>query len=594
LTHGSQPSYYYERPRWQWYALALAIAAAYTLGAFGFWKYDVDHCREGYVLDALYHAVQLFILHAPHLPPPLNVSLEIGRWLALGFLGLAATTAAYRVFTAELSAIGLGWLKGHVVICGRGSIVLDMVRSQRARKPRRRVVVIAAADDAELIEGCHALPAFVLVGRPSLLLDRARLTKAKRLIAVYEEDGANVEIAVRACALSRASRPSTAPPLECHAQVSDVDLRESLRRHHLPVQDGRCRVHFFDFFDAAARDVLLTQLPLDHDGVSQADPRQVRLVIIGLGAMGRRVAIKAAQLGHFANRRPVRISVIDRAASERERELLFRYPTIRQTCELTFHAGEIDSTQGQRLIEGLCAASDTMTSIAVCLDNDAVALDVAMRLLPTVHDRNIPVAVRMSRPDGLTSLLAPNVAPPEASRSLRTFGWLSEACVARLLDEDARALMAKVVQVNFVKLATAHGRQAAFDEAVKKWEDLSNEDYKESNRQQVDHIAIKLRAVRREIVEASNPRPEASFTREEIELLAEMEHERWVAERLLAGWTCAPKPKNEARRTNPNLIPWAQLDDEIKHYDRDAVRAIPVLIKDVKGMKICRREAPIS
>ena len=122
------------------------------------------------------------------------------------------------------------------------------------------------------------------VGRPSQILDRARLFKAQRLIAVYEEDSTNVEIAVSACALSRASRPSTAPPLDCHAQVSDVDLRDSLRRHHLPVQDGRCRVHFFDFFDDAAREVLLEQLPLDHDGVGEADPRQVHLVIVGLGA----------------------------------------------------------------------------------------------------------------------------------------------------------------------------------------------------------------------------------------------------------------------------------------------------------------------
>lgn len=74
---------------------------------------------------------------------------------------------------------------------------------------------------------------------------------------------------------------------------------------------------------------------------------------------------------------------------------------------------------------------------------------------------------------------------------------------------------------------------------------------------------------------------------EEIELLAEMEHTRWVAERVLAGWTYAVKPKNETRRTNPNLIPWADLEGTIKKYDRDAVTAIPGLVSEVKGMKIC-------
>lgn len=589
MSHSSHPSYlHHERPRWQWWVLGVAIASAYSLGAIGFWQYDVDHGGDGHVLDALYHAAQLFILHAPALAPPLNVPLEIGRWLAVGLLGLAASTTAYRIFTAELGAISLGLLKGHVVICGRGSAVLDMVRNQRPRKPRRRVVVIAAAEDTDLIDGCHALHAIVLVGRPSSLLERARLLKAARLIAVYEEDSTNVEIAVSACALSRTSRPSTAPPLDCHAQVSDVDLRDSLRRHHLPVQDGRCRVHFFDFFDDAARDLLLMQLPIDHDGIGQADPRQVHLVIVGLGAMGRRVAIKAAQLGHFANRRPLRMSVIDREAGERERDLLFRYPGIRQTCELTFHECSMQSTQGHQLIEGWCAANDTMTSIAVCLDDDAVALDVAMRLLPHTHDKGIPVAVRMSSPDGLTSLLTQHVTGPGASRSLRAFGWLDEAGIARLLDEDAREEMAKVVQVNFVELAASQGRQADLDAAVKKWEDLVNEDYKESNRQQVDHIAIKLRAVGCEKVPSTDPRPEVSLTAEEIELLAEMEHVRWVAERVLAGWTYSTK-RNDPKRTNPNLRPWAELEDKIKKYDRDAVRAIPELVREVEGMKICRR-----
>lgn len=69
-----------------------------------------------------------------------------------------------------------------------------------------------------------------------------------------------------------------------------------------------------------------------------------------------------------------------------------------------------------------------------------------------------PVAVRMSRQDGLTSLLTQDVVPPEASQSLRTFGWFDEACIARLLDENAREQMAKVVQVNFVELAASQGR----------------------------------------------------------------------------------------------------------------------------------------
>lgn len=585
-THSSP--LHHERPRSYWYVFAILVPTAYALGAVGFWLYEAEHTGESHTLDALYHAAQLFILHAPALAPPLNWPLESGRWLALGLSVFATAIGAYRIFTGEVGAIRRGFLKEHTVICGRSDIVLDMVRSLRTRKPRRRVLVISTADDTELIEQCRAHRVIVIVGRPSLLLEQARLSRATRLVAVYEQDSVNVEIAARACALSRISRRGTAPPLHCHAQVSGVDLRDSLRRHHLPVQDGRCRVRFVDFFDDAARDVLLMPVPIDHDGVAEADPRQVHLVIVGFGAMGLRVAVRAAQLGHFANRRPLRISVIDREARDREQDLLFRYPAIRQTCELTFHQCSMQSTQGQQLIEGWCAQADTVMSIAVCLDDDALALDVSMRLLPVVSGRSIPVSVRMSRPDGLTSLLMHDVAPPMTTPRVRAFGWLDETSIGRLLEDDTREQMAKIVQVNFVELAKSQGRKAV-DEAVRKWDDLVNEDYKESNRQQVDHIAIKLRAVGLEVAEAGDPRLEASFRPDEIELLAEMEHARWMAERLLAGWAFAPEPKSDSKRTNPNLIPWAQLENRIKKYDRDAVAAIPELIRDVRKMKLCRR-----
>ena len=46
-----------------------------------------------------------------------------------------------------------------------------------------------------------------------------------------------------------------------------------------------------------------------------------------------------------------------------------------------------------------------------------------------------------------------------------------------------------------------------------------------------------------------------AFTPEEVERLAEMEHERWLAERRALGWT--PGPRDPQKKTNPNLVPWA-------------------------------------
>lgn len=60
-----------------------------------------------------------------------------------------------------------------------------------------------------------------------------------------------------------------------------------------------------------------------------------------------------------------------------------------------------------------------------------------------------------------------------------------------------------------------------------------------------------------------------------VEMLAEMEHDSWMKERIASGWTLGEK--DPANKKTPYLIPYEELTEEIKDYDRDAVRNIPEL-----------------
>jgi hypothetical protein len=77
------------------------------------------------------------------------------------------------------------------------------------------------------------------------------------------------------------------------------------------------------------------------------------------------------------------------------------------------------------------------------------------------------------------------------------------------------------------------------------------------------------------------------FTPGQVEILSELEHRRWLAERRVANWTFAPV-KDEIRRENPNLLAWEKITDDIKDYDRNTVRLIPDLLSGT-GRKIIRR-----
>ncbi len=60
---------------------------------------------------------------------------------------------------------------------------------------------------------------------------------------------------------------------------------------------------------------------------------------------------------------------------------------------------------------------------------------------------------------------------------------------------------------------------------------------------------------------------------EEVEALARVEHDRWVAERLADGWTFAPVKDADAK-TSPYLVPYDELTEEIKDYDREPMRGL--------------------
>jgi len=65
-----------------------------------------------------------------------------------------------------------------------------------------------------------------------------------------------------------------------------------------------------------------------------------------------------------------------------------------------------------------------------------------------------------------------------------------------------------------------------------------------------------------------------------FDLLARLEHSRWNAERLLAGWRYGPV-KSIENKINPNIRTWEELDEGTRKYDFVAVQNIPSLLASV-------------
>ena len=55
-----------------------------------------------------------------------------------------------------------------------------------------------------------------------------------------------------------------------------------------------------------------------------------------------------------------------------------------------------------------------------------------------------------------------------------------------------------------------------------------------------------------------------------VERLAESNHDHWARQRIEAGWVYGPQ-RDDARKTHPDLVPYEEIPESEKEYDRTSV-----------------------
>lgn len=103
------------------------------------------------------------------------------------------------------------------------------------------------------------------------------------------------------------------------------------------------------------------------------------------------------------------------------------------------------------------------------------------------------------------------------------------------------------------------------------------ETYKVANRATVRNIPRKLAAAGCAMAPARGGAEPIALTEEQIERMAELEHELWMEDRLAAGYVLGKETAAEPKRS-PYLVAWKDLPESIREIDRDLVRAIPGIL----------------
>jgi len=579
------------RVRWPFVALSALIA--FALGYLGFWAHLADaHLTEAALKermeplnhgDYLYYTLQLFMLEFSGGHRTVNLPISIARVLAPATAAWAAIQAVVLLFDEELGRLWLRLGRGHVVICGLGKHGLHLMRE--FHDAGLRVVVVDAAEDNEFASSCEKRGVIVINGdarNPSVMAEAA-VVRASRVLAVCGDDDTNLGVAVAVSSALQATRRKA--PLPVHLAILEPRFYHLLKQHEVVNElDHGIRLHVFNMYENAAR-LLLRDHPLDADLPGPEDGRTPHLVLIGFGKMGQAIAVQAAKVGHLANGQAIAVTAIDTDVVDRKEAFLGQYPRFGSVCDIEYIAASHTEATAHVRMRELAGDPDRIVRFVVCLDSDSTTLLAGLDLLDKIPGIPRPVMLRMSSAEGLASLLQRKGAASE--HAFVPFGMASQSCNRDVLLNRILDLQARAIHEDYLAQRIADGGGAPDDPSRVSWLELP-ERLKDSNRQQADHIAVKLRAVGAEVVAGSGAGGAAfTFSEEEVEVLSQMEHSRWNAERGIAGWRYGPV-KNAELKTTPYLVDWEDLEENIREYDREAVRRIPALVRSA-GRAIRRK-----
>ncbi|MFN9049331.1 MAG: NAD-binding protein [Planctomyces sp.] len=637
-------------------------AGAVSLAVWGLQR----RCPDVGLLQRMYEAIQLLLFNMEADVVTANWQLKTAAVLSILLTLTVAGGGILLWFHESWQTLALRGTRGHVVVCGLGSVGSQVLRDLLERRDGRQLVAIDSDADSQMYSWATEMGVLTLKGDVSRadILRKARVSAASEIFIVTGRDVVNVEclVHVRASCLSASQASSRGRTVRCYVHLRDQKLMEVLSSHNSQLEHHG-KEHFFDVvaFSAAS---LSAQRTLEQiTRIWSLQPRAnlhaketvVHFVLFGFGEFAQQLAVQLAGLAHFPNCRRLRMTIVaadaGQAAAFTKRFPRFG-PAVGEIRDWKFLPTADDwSSQDLRSADGVPADGETDRGIhyvcnvqylpagvqpdesilqeligALKLQNQLAAVFVChegskedpsqgnrdnfllAERLKTAFDRddmNCPVLcyvsreedqelgqllLELNRDEGTGSRLIPfghghgTVGYREITGSwieylgrLTHLLWLGESQDLSKYEQGLIRSLVELIQdqgrESRVLSAGELGVMARLDVLSGRiWQSLSEWERQSSCAAAV-HAVVKTAAMGYVLTgrgEVGRLRPlghPVKFEQGQDETLLKMEHYRWVAERLLTGWTFVDSPDRSNKR-RWQITPWEQLQRPPEGYGK--------------------------
>jgi hypothetical protein len=387
----------------------------------------------------------------------------------------------------------------------------------------------------------------------------------------------------------------------------DKEVKKRLDISHFNSNDSWTSVMFSSDFKGF--DQIKDQIKISF----KKEQNTLHFIIVGFNRMGQSVMNQAIRTLHFGGNRKVKITAIDIHAKKQLDYYLSTKPGLQVNYYETPNAEEGEKNGSQenkipnisieliqaniesqeirnKIKEWATTGKSTLIGIAVCFADPTMSLYDGLAISKFLNDQT-PVFIRQNDLHGI----AHSVSKSSKYGSVTFFGMLDE-CGYFFKNREERA---KEIHNEYQEYCNLLNEEPVDRPNNKKWDEL-DEGTKWSNRfkaesQEVKELIMEKYGIKdtaellyfaKDFVENFNglkneghedirqlleklmkQKNEDLFNR--IEYFAEIEHNRWIGEKIISGWDYADIAKQDKiKKLHPDIKPYAQLKEITKMYDR--------------------------
>jgi hypothetical protein len=606
--------------RHEWTIVGGLAILAFLMGCIGYFQVMVftDSGGEHTWWDPVYASLQLFIFEGPDATGQWPLHLQIARALAPMVLLYTAAVAIFKQLDTEIALYKLHFYRRRfVVVCGIGEVGYRIARDYCLNSDKIVVTIDREADNPLAAELAH-YGAINLVGNAldPLTLLKSRVMYAKEVFLCTSDDQANIsaaktierlcrrigkhELARLAVIASRGEAEIAGEPasvgLRAFLCVDEPDLYEMFSNHtFFSSNSTRFSVRLFNRSETFARNIFRLCAPDMYYLPADRSVPPMNILIVGFGPLVRELILQTALTAHYPDFRSARVTVLCKEGRRTEVARFFHsYPHLDKILEIAVVYDDAMTVTGQRWQE--LQDSGNFSVAYVAADNDVEGTLTARRLVRLNRLQNMPLlyfVVCLNQQTFLAEIIDDDFQPISEDKSalpphapIEYFEALDETVSIDIIVNDALDGMARALHNSYMKTLFDMGETLETNASLLPWSELPAHK-KKANQHAAAHMQVKLRCSGCESVPLEDPRDEVPFPVgiENMDVLAQLEHRRWMAEKYLAGYSYGTV-RDEDHMLHPDLIPWEDLGESDREKDRNNIRQIPELMQR-QGHKIC-------